>query len=847
MNEPRRYAEVAVYEPKVQGVFHYHIPPKLQGAVQKGAVVEVEFGARRLYGVVTRLLAEPEVAETKPILSIPEPELRLTEAQLALAEWLAAATLAPLSAAIGLMLPRGALQTADTLYRLTDEAPAEPPADLDQTARLLFEHLRERPMRGRQIARALPRRNWRRAAEALRRRGWLTSQPVLPRLKTSRSYEKTVSLLRPYQNAQAKEVGKSEATQTRRLRLLKELAEAGGKAEARRLLALSGAKSADLKALEKAGFVRVELTARYRDPLARLTEPSPETPPPLTAAQAKAWERIAAALSAASAGAPPPPFLLHGVTGSGKTEIYLRAVGKTLALGRQAVVLVPEIALTPQTVRRFLARFPGKVGLLHSQLSAGERYDTWMRVRRGEIGVLIGPRSALFAPFPNLGLIVVDECHSESYYEAERTPHYHARTTALEYGKIASAVVILGTATPDTTTYFQAKQGKIQLLTLPDRILAHRRTVEAQAKRAGMPRKPPAPRFRPIGEEALAAELPPVQVVDMRAELKAGHTGIFSRALLGALSETLARGEQAILFLNRRGSATYVFCRDCGYVMKCPKCGTPLTYHKAENALICHHCGYRRKMPTRCPACGSTRIRPYGAGTERVEEEVHRHFPRARTLRWDADTARARGSHAAILDHFVSRRADVLIGTQMLAKGLDLPFVTLVGIVLADVGLTLPDYRAAERGFQLLTQVAGRAGRSPLGGKVILQTYMPDHYAIQAAARHDFAAFYRRELENRRKLGYPPYAKLVRLLYRSLRAEQAEDEAEMLAERLRALISRQNRTATQIIGPAPCFFERLNGWYRWQIVVRGPDPASLIRPLRLPEGWQVEVCPPSLL
>jgi len=847
MNEPLRYAEVAVYAPKVQGVFHYHIPPKLLGAVQKGMVVEVEFGTRRLYGVVRRLLAEPEVEETKPILGVPEAELRLTDAQLALAEWLATATLAPLSAAIRLMLPRGALQTADTLYRLTDEAPDEPPSDLGQTERLLFLRLRERPMRGRQIARALPRRNWRRAVETLRRRGWLISQPVLPRPQVSRAYGKNAVLLRPYESIQAEEVSKRKTTQERRLRLLKTLAEEGGRAEVRRLLALSGAKSADLKALEKSGFVRVELTARYRDPLAGLTEPSPETPPPLTAAQAKAWERIAAALSAASAGAPPPPFLLYGVTGSGKTEIYLRAVGKTLALGRQAVVLVPEIALTPQTVKRFLARFPGKVGLLHSQLGVGERYDTWMRVRRGEIGVLIGPRSALFAPFPNLGLIVIDECHSEAYYEAERIPHYHARTVALEYGKIASAAVILGTATPDTTTYFRAKQGKIQLLTLPDRILAHRQTVEAQAKRLAGQRKPPAPRFRPIGEQALAAELPPVQVVDMRAELKAGHTGIFSRALLAALNETLAHGEQAILFLNRRGSATYVFCRDCGHVMKCPKCGIPLTYHKAENALVCHHCGYRRKMPDRCPVCGSTRIRPYGAGTERVEEEVRRHFPAARTLRWDADTARTRGSHTAILDHFVSRRADVLIGTQMLAKGLDLPFVTLVGIVLADVGLTLPDYRAAERGFQLLTQVAGRAGRSPLGGKVILQTYIPEHYAIQASARHDFPAFYRHELENRRKLGYPPYAKLVRLLYRSLKAEQAEEEATALAERLRTLIFSQNRTATQIIGPAPCFFERLNGWYRWQIVVRGPDPASLIRPLRLPKDWQVEVCPPSLL
>jgi len=380
------------------------------------------------------------------------------------------------------------------------------------------------------------------------------------------------------------------------------------------------------------------------------------------------------------------------------------------------------------------------------------------------------------------------------------------------------------------------------LVELPTRILAHQESIAAAQKHLSAP----AARFRPAGGEALAADLPPVEVVDMRAELRAGHTGIFSRPLLRALEEVLQRDEQAILFLNRRGSAPYVFCRDCGYIFRCPRCDIPLTYHRASGALVCHHCGYRRKMPSTCPACGSHRVRPYGAGTERVEAEVRRHFPQARTLRWDADAVRAQGGHAAILEHFVARRADILIGTQMLAKGLDLPFVTLVGIVLADVGLTLPDYRAAERGFQTLTQVAGRAGRSPLGGRVILQTYMPRHYAIRAAAQHDFMAFYEEELRYRRRLGYPPYARLVRLIYRGWRAEQAEEEARRMAARLHGWLREGGHPATQIIGPAPCFFARVGGRYCWHVILRGPNPVAVLQGHPLGD-WDLAIDPPSLL
>jgi len=346
-----------------------------------------------------------------------------------------------------------------------------------------------------------------------------------------------------------------------------------------------------------------------------------------------------------------------------------------------------------------------------------------------------------------------------------------------------------------------------------------------------------------IGER----ELPPVDVVDMREELRTGNTSIFSRALRDALAETLARGEQAILFLNRRGSATYVFCRDCGHTLKCPRCETPLTLHaRGRSHLQCHRCNYTRQMPKTCPSCGSKKIRAYGLGSEKVEDEVNALFPDVRTLRWDWDTTRTKDAHELILSHFTAHRADVLVGTQMLAKGLDLPLVTLVGVVLADVGLNLPDPFAAERVFQTLTQVAGRAGRSARGGRAVLQTFDPSHYVVQFASKHDYAGFYTHELEQRMRLGYPPFAKLVRLETRDRNPAKAEEAANKLAAEIKQLLTTENRKQTTVIGPVPAFFSKVDGAYRWQIILRGPEPESLLRGRDL-RDWRVEVDPVSLL
>jgi len=586
--------------------------------------------------------------------------------------------------------------------------------------------------------------------------------------------------------------------------------------------AQSGCNLNDLEELEERGLIRLFESEIFRDPLEKTSKQvHTETGKQgfeLTPEQDIALKEIVNAIRNTQYAT----FLLQGVTGSGKTEIYLRAAEEVVKRGEQAIILVPEIALTPQAIRRFVSRFPGQVGIIHSKLSEGERYDTWRRARSGKLKVIIGARSALFAPLPNIGLIVADECHDSSYHQSE-PPFYHAVTAAQTYARLCGAVCILGSATPSIEQRYQAthptlsraiaqtKQGAKKLLSLPHRIIQ--------------------------------AEMPPVHIVDMRDELKAGQRGIFSRLLLKELESTLKRGEQAILFLNRRGTATYVFCRDCGHVLKCPNCETPLTLHvENKERLLCHQCGYERGKPKSCPQCGGKQIREYGLGSEKVEAEINVLFPKAKTLRWDWDTTRKKDAHDMILTHFANHKADVLIGTQMLAKGLDLPLVTLVGIVLGDVGLNLPDPFSGERVFQTLTQVAGRAGRSELGGKVVLQTFDPENRVIQSASKHDVSGYYEYELEQRKRLGYPPFTRLARLEFRDQDQLSAEKEAKRVAEKLFA-ISGQHLA---VIGPVPCFFAKVGGFYRWQIVLRGSNPNEFLREIKL-DGWRVEIDPISLL
>jgi primosomal protein N' (replication factor Y) len=546
-----------------------------------------------------------------------------------------------------------------------------------------------------------------------------------------------------------------------------------------------------------------------------------EAPPPLTLEQARAWEPLAAALARGAFA----PFLLHGVTGSGKTELYLRAAAATLRAGRQVLILVPEIALASQIVARFANRFPGAVAVLHSALRDAERYAQWELVRTGERPIVIGPRSALFAPLPDPGLLVLDEEHEASYKQEAPPPRYDARAVARELARLAGATLILGSATPDVGTRHAAESGELRLLELRGRV---------GPARGGGP---------------ATLELPAVEAVDMRQELREGHTAIFSRPLIALLRRTLAAGEQSILFLNRRGTATIVQCRVCGHVMHCPRCEIPLVYHADREALLCHRCNGREPRPRTCPTCGAgpAEISYYGAGTQRVEREVRALLPRARVLRWDQDALSARVDATALLAKVQAHEVDVVVGTQMVAKGLDLPLVTAIGVINADTLLNLPDFRAGERTFQLLTQVAGRAGRRGPGSRVIVQSYTPEHYAIQAALTHDYADFYREELDFRRRHRYPPFSRLARFVYRHADEAVCALEGERFARAVAAAALAAGLEDLDIMGPTPCFAAKARDLYQWQLVVRSGELDALLRDLRIPPAWQVDVDPLSLL
>jgi primosomal protein N' (replication factor Y) len=832
------FVEVAVNLPPVRGTFDYHLPAELQGRVQPGHLITAPFGSRRVQGVIIALRDQAAVTETRPIESLVDPDPVLSLKQLELAHWLENQTHAALIDCLTVMLPPGLSQQADTLYSIVDlEAEGR-----NNTERRLLSLLKRRgPLRARQIERALSRLRWRPSAEALTRRSVLTRTSVLdpPRARARRV--RNARLVVPPQTAidALPEIGRpGSMAAARRSAVVQALIEEREPVDVSWIYASSDASLADLRVLEEHQIIALGETEVWRDPLEAM-EFVPSEPPRLTPDQTAAWERIRISLENPDRSGS-RPFLLHGVTGSGKTEIYMQAVQATLTQKRSAIVLVPEIALTPQTIRRFLSRFPGQVGLLHSRLSDGERFDTWRRARAGLLRVIVGPRSALFAPLPDIGIIVVDECHDDSYKNTHQAPRYHARETAMAYSKMLGAECILGSATPDVVTFHRSSEGEIERLTLPQRILGHRTRLDQQASRLHV-----KTRYRPVEGDAKAIDLPQVRVVDMRQELRAGNRSLFSRVLQEDLRQVVRAGEQAILFLNRRGTATHIFCRDCGLVMRCPRCDSPLIFHGAGGQLICHHCNYRRKPLSKCPRCDGTRVKHFGAGTQRVEGEVAKLLPGARTLRWDLDTTRAKGSHDIILAHFASHRADVLIGTQMVAKGLDLPLVTLVGVVSADTGLNLPQYVAPERTFQLLTQVSGRAGRGLLGGRVILQTYQPEHYAIRAASKHDYAEFYAQEIKLRKEFGYPPFRRLARLLFRHTSEDQAQEETKRVASELRQQTAFTEAQA-DLIGPSPCFFRRQRGEYRWQILLRAADPGSLI-PFDLPKGWFVDIDPVSLL
>ena len=489
-------------------------------------------------------------------------------------------------------------------------------------------------------------------------------------------------------------------------------------------------------------------------------------------------------------------ILLKGVTGSGKTEVYMRIVEKTLEEGKSAIVLVPEIALTPQMIERFKGRFGSNVALFHSKLSDGERFDEWYRVKEGKASLIIGARSAIFLPAKNLGLIIIDEEH-ENTYKSDQNPKYQTKEVAEYIAKLKGCKVILGSATPTIESYYRAISGEMKLVELNHRV----------------DNKP----------------MPKMMLVDMREELRSGNKSLFSRRLYASMKEKLEKGEQIILFLNRRGFSTFVSCRSCGYVFHCEDCDISMTYHK-NGFLVCHYCGKTKKQPNLCPKCGSKYVKFFGAGTERVEEEVRRYFKNARILRMDVDTTRAKDSHEKIYNAFKAREADILIGTQMVSKGLDFPNVTLVGILAADMSLNLPDYRAAERSFQIITQVAGRAGRGDKEGEVIVQTYTPEHYSLQYAKKYDYENFYEKEFTIRAMMGYPPFGRILLINGSGKNEDELRKQMIYLGEKVKE--KAEEFGGLEVLGPTPCIIYRIKENYRWQIIVKGEFSAKFSKSIK---------------
>src|SRR3989338_8532037 len=546
----------------------------------------------------------------------------------------------------------------------------------------------------------------------------------------------------------------------------------------------------------------------------------------LTSAQQNALNSILQAIGNGQ----PEKFLLYGVTGSGKTEIYLQAIAEILRRGKSAIVMVPEISLTPQLVQRFRDRFHDHAAVLHSDLTFKQRDGEWRRVASGEASVVLGTRSALFAPIKNLGFIIMDEEY-ETTYKNEKSPRYHARTVALKLAEMNDAIVIMGSATPSVETYYHSsEQGS-------SAVAAGRKELGEYIKLV-LPKR--------IDDRPL----PPVEVIDMRAELKAGNFGVLSGKLRDELEKTLANGEQAILFINRLGFFTFIICRSCGYVIECPRCSVSLVYSSHDRQIRCNRCGYSAETPKTCPRCNSASIKYFGTGTQRIEEEAAKAFPGARILRYARDTTGKRGSHEFFFSTFAEGKADLLIGTQMVTKGLDVAKVTLVGVVSADTGLHLPDFRSAEHTFQLLTQVAGRAGRHHLPGKVIIQTYSPDHYVIETAAGHDYEAFYRREIEHRRELGYPPFSQLISVLVAGADQKKTAEISQSIGDFL------GRRLTEGVLGPVMAVIPKLRGEWRYRILLKGSELEVMRNAIRetmgrivIPRGIKaiIDVEPMSLL
>ncbi|PKB63766.1 MAG: primosomal protein N' [SAR202 cluster bacterium Io17-Chloro-G2] len=848
------YAEVAVDAPVGPGrTFSYSIPRHM--SLEPGQLVWVPFGRRTLQGVVMSLAGSPQVDVTRDVLQPVEPSPVLSSTHLQLALWLSRYYLCSLFAAVGLMLPPGF--EARVRSRITALSGKPPDSSSQETLRPqsqeALEHLDGKAGLSEAEFVKLLGRSGDRELTRLIDKGYVSRRVDLPRPLVSPKYRcflvpaATPGKQHPATQSQVMEIaGSLPARQQALLMAIRTSDEAYPASSANKLFGYGVARALVDKGIVAMDWVREDTTPYVtagdtNGETSGNTSGEQEKGPQgskltLTAEQAGALDRIRLVLN--DPPATPRSFLLHGVTGSGKTEVYLRAIQTVVDRGDQAIFLVPEISLTPQTLERVNQRFPGRVAVLHSGLTQRQKFDRWWEIREGAYDVVVGPRSSLFAPVPRLGLIVIDEEHEWTYKQEESQPLYHARSAALELSRLTGAVVLMGSATPDVETYQQARRGGHRLLELPQRI----RNPERDEN------------LGPEGDPEVASEpnqpLAQVEICDMRQELREGNRSIFSVKLAGYIEECLKNGQQTILFLNRRGSTPIVQCRDCGYVATCSRCSVSLTYHSSPpsaDRLVCHRCNRRGRMPRRCRQCGGEHIRQLGIGTQRVLDAVLERFPGVRVDRWDADTTRSGSGPGEVMARLTSGETQVLVGTQMVAKGLDIPNVTLVGVILADVGLFVPDFRSGERNFGLLCQVAGRAGRGAVPGKVVIQTYRPSHYAVVAAAAQDYASLFDQEIKARYEMGNPPYNRLAHLVWQDTNDGVCQRRAATMARQLRQEAYAQGLTDVQVIGPAPGIPARLRGKHRWHLLIRGRNLHRFLEGAQFPPGCTVDIDPVHVL
>jgi len=756
--------------------FDYLIPKQFEEIIEVGMRVLIPFGPRKITGFVVERTSESEFDKLKGIIDVLDLTPVLTKELLELGKWLSNQTLCLYITAFQAMLPQVLkAKYGKEIVRLTEETlPAELEFLFAENDSIPYEKITNSTISYYQLRKSIE-----------------NGDIVVHYLVKSQVTKKYRTMIEPALETHLLEEARINLPKNakRQVQILGYFVDSPVAIEQGKLFAELQINRGHVKTLIDKGLLQEQKVEEYRNPY---DDDSFErtSPLPLLEEQKNAIQPIKETI----ANHEHAVFLLHGVTGSGKTEIYLQAIEDVIQKGEEAIVLVPEISLTPQMVTRFKGRFGAKVAVLHSALSNGERYDEWRRIHQKEVKVVVGARSAVFAPFENLGIIIIDEEH-ETTYKQEDQPRYHARDVAIQRGKTHQCPVVLGSATPTLESFARAKKDVYHLATLS------KRTNDKS--------------------------MPEVEVIDMRAELHAGNRTMFSRSLKQKIQERIEKGEQTVLLLNRRGYSTFVMCRDCGHVKECPHCDIALTFHKKSNQLKCHYCSKEEPMPQTCPACESELIRYFGTGTQRVEESLTAEIPGATIIRMDVDTTRRKGAHEKLLNQFSNQEANILLGTQMIAKGLDFPNVTLVGVLSADSMLHLPDFRSSEKTFQLLTQVSGRAGRHDLPGEVVVQTYTPEHYSIELASTYDFYKFYEQEMSTRRTFRYPPYVFLTLMTI----THKNKNKAIETTQRIVQLLLQNVQKDTVILGPTPSPISKIKDRYRYQCMIKyrhEPDLRKLI-------------------